>query len=146
MEETEADDEEIEDPISEQKALEQSSSSFRDHFQSIYDAKLNDCAVFAAKQYRSLTENPYFNPTYHKRILSLYLPASPIWSNLMMGNLSRFGYHEMTEPVEHCGCHNSRTTGLSESRMKLVKKTFLAVKSLRVSIKLLRNLARLFDK
>ena len=43
----------------------------------------------------------------------------------MLGNLSRFGYQQVTEPLEHCGCHNSRTTGLSESRMKVVKKTIL---------------------
>jgi hypothetical protein len=69
-------------------------------------------------------ENPYYNPTYLKRILSLYLPVAPIWSNLMMGNLARYGY-EFVEAIEHCGCHNSRTTGISESRMKVVKQTIL---------------------
>jgi hypothetical protein len=69
-------------------------------------------------------ENPYYNPTYLIQILSLYLRTAPIWSNLMMGNLARYGYPDV-EPIEHCGCHNSRTTGISESRLKVVKHTVL---------------------
>jgi hypothetical protein len=69
-------------------------------------------------------ENPYYNPAYLKRILQLYLPLSPIWSNLMMGDLARYGY-KIAGPFEHCGCHNSRTTGISDSRLKVVKHTVL---------------------
>jgi hypothetical protein len=69
-------------------------------------------------------ENPYYSPVYLKRILTLYLSTAPLWSNLMMGNLVRYGYQNF-EPIEHCGCHNSRTTGISESRMKVVKRTIL---------------------
>lgn len=42
----------------------------------------------------------------------------------MMGSFSRYGYRK-NEVIENCGCHNSRTTGLSESRMKVVKHSIL---------------------
>ncbi|CAF4885500.1 unnamed protein product, partial [Rotaria magnacalcarata] len=41
-----------------------------------------------------------------------------------MGNLGRYGYRNV-EPIQHCGCHNSRTTGISESRLKVIKHTVL---------------------
>lgn len=110
--------------MSEQNDIDRSESPFRDYFTKIYDDKLKKCAVFESDEYKNYIENPYYHPTYLKRILSLYLPVAPIWSNLMMGNLNRFGY-TFVEPIEHCGCHNSRTTGISESRMKVIKHTVL---------------------
>jgi hypothetical protein len=110
--------------ITEQNHLEQSESPFRDFFTKIYNDKVKNCTVFENEEYKTYMENPYYNPTYLARILSLYLPAAPIWSNLMMGNLARYGY-QIAEPIEHCGCHNSRTTGISESRMKVTKHTVL---------------------
>ena len=42
----------------------------------------------------------------------------------MMGNFACHGYQSL-EPVEHCGCNNSRTTDISEPRLKLIKRTIL---------------------
>ncbi len=42
-----------------------------------------------------------------------------------MGNLGRYGYPDV-KPIEHCGCRDSRTTGISESRMKVVKHNVLS--------------------
>ncbi len=110
--------------MSEEDDVKQSESPFRDYFTKIYDDKIINCATFESDEYKKLLENPYYSPNYLKNILSLYLPVAPIWSNLMMGNLSRYGYRSV-EPIEHCGCRNSRTTGISESRMKVVKRTIL---------------------
>lgn len=118
------DDEEIEDLLSEEDDIKQSESPFRDHFTKIYDEKVKYCAIFESDQYKIHAENIFYNPNYLKHILSSYLPVAPIWSNLMMGNLGRYGYQNV-EPIEHCGCHNSRTTGISESRMKVTKNTVL---------------------
>lgn len=82
------------------------------------------CDTFSNETYKKYMENPYYNPAYLKRILALYLPVAPIWSNLMMGNLARYGYRTAAR-IEHCGCHNSRTTGVSESRLKVIKRTIL---------------------
>ena len=82
------------------------------------------CSSFTEESLQEYTENPYYNPDYLKYILNIYLPIAPIWSNLMMGNLTRYGY-QSANPVEHCGCHNSRTTGISESRLKVIKHTVL---------------------
>ncbi|CAF1324255.1 unnamed protein product [Adineta steineri] len=123
IDETELDDD-IENTISEQHALEESDSPFRDYFTKIYNDKVEDCGSFTGADSNKYMENPYYNPAYLKRMLTLYLSTAPIWSNLMMGNLARYGYRDL-EPIEHCGCHNSRTTGISESRMKVVKNTVL---------------------
>jgi hypothetical protein len=117
-------DEEVENMITEENDINQSESPFRDYFTKIYDDKIVNCAIFETEEYKIHMENPYYNPAYLKHILSLYLPVAPIWSNLIMGNLARYGY-QTVEPIEHCGCHNSRTTGISESRMKVTKNTVL---------------------
>ncbi|CAF4360087.1 unnamed protein product, partial [Rotaria magnacalcarata] len=36
----------------------------------------------------------------------------------------RYGYRP-AELIERCGCHNSRTTGISESRLEVIKHTVL---------------------
>lgn len=110
--------------MSEEDEIKQSESPFRDYFTKIYDEKTKYCAIFDDDQYKTHAENTFYNPNYLKHILSSYLPVAPIWSNLMMGNLGRYGYRNV-EPMEHCGCHNSRTTGISESRMKVTKNTVL---------------------
>ncbi|CAF2047858.1 unnamed protein product, partial [Rotaria magnacalcarata] len=92
--------------ISEQNACDESESPFCDYFTSMFNDQKTKCAMFA-------NENPYYNPDFLKCILSLYLSVAPIWSNLLMGNLERYGYH------------NVRTTGISESRLKVIKHTVL---------------------
>ncbi|CAF4487012.1 unnamed protein product, partial [Rotaria sp. Silwood2] len=122
--ETDLDKDEIENCISEKNATDESESPFRDYFTKIYDDQTKTCATFMDDNFQKFMENLYYNPTYLKRILSLYLPIAPIWRNLMMGNLERYGY-QFTEMIEHCGCHYSRTTGVLESRLKVIKHTVL---------------------
>ncbi|CAM4935949.1 unnamed protein product [Rotaria socialis] len=118
------DDDDTENSISEQNACDESESPFRDYFTSVFNDQKTKCAMFANENFQKYNENPYYNPDYLKCILSLYLPVAPIWSNLLMGNLGRYGYRNF-EPIQHCGCHNSRTTGISESRLKVIKHTVL---------------------
>ncbi|CAF1397709.1 unnamed protein product [Rotaria sp. Silwood1] len=118
------DEDEIEIGLSEQVASDESESPFRDYFTQIYNDQEKICDSFSNENFKKYMENPYYSPAYLKRILSLYLPIAPIWSNLMMGSLSRYGYRTTTR-IKHCGCHNSRTTGVSESRLKVIKHTAL---------------------
>ncbi|CAM4830307.1 unnamed protein product [Rotaria magnacalcarata] len=118
------DDDDTENSISEQNACDESESPFRDYFTSVFNDQKTKCAIFANENFQKYNENPYYNPDYLKCILSLYLSVAPIWSNLLMGNLGRYGYRNV-EPIQHCGCHNSRTTGISESRLKVIKHTVL---------------------
>ncbi|CAF4316724.1 unnamed protein product [Rotaria socialis] len=118
------DDDDTENSISEQNACDESESPFRDYFTSVFNDQKTKCAMFANENFQKYNENPYYNPDYLKCILSLYLSVAPIWSNLLMGNLGRYGYRNF-EPIQHCGCHNSRTTGISESRLKVIKHTVL---------------------
>ncbi|CAF1594493.1 unnamed protein product [Rotaria magnacalcarata] len=97
---------------------------FRDYFTSIFNDQKTECAMFANENFPKHNENLYCNPNYLKYILSLYLRVAPIWSNLMIGNLGRYGYRS-AELIERCGCHNSRTTGISESRLEVIKHTVL---------------------
>ncbi|CAF4223718.1 unnamed protein product, partial [Rotaria magnacalcarata] len=97
---------------------------FRDYFTSILNDQKTECAMFANENFQKYNENSYYNPNYVKCTLSLYLPVAPIWSNLVIGNLGRYGYRP-AELIERCGCHNSRTTGISESRLEVIKHTVL---------------------
>ncbi|CAF1130482.1 unnamed protein product [Rotaria sordida] len=124
LSEVDPEEDEIENSVSEQNAIDESKSPFRDYFSKIYDDQTQTCATFTDENFQKYMENPYYSPTYLKHILSLYLRTAPIWSNLMMGNLERYGYRT-TETIEHCGCHTSRTTGISESRLKVIKHTVL---------------------
>lgn len=110
--------------MTEENEFQQSDSPFRDYFTKIYKDQLDRSKQLSSQTTQATMENPYYNPEYLERILTLYLPVAPIWSNLMMGNLGRYGY-KFVQQIEHCGCHNSRTTGISESRMKVTKSTIL---------------------
>ncbi|CAF2075590.1 unnamed protein product [Rotaria magnacalcarata] len=97
---------------------------FRDYFTNILNDQKTECAMFANENFQKYNENSYYNPNYVKCTFSLYLPVAPIWSNLVIGNLGRYGYRP-AELIERCGCHNSRTTGISESRLEVIKHTVL---------------------
>ena len=53
------------------------------------------------------------------------MPVAPIWSNLLLGNfIQRYGYSSTTA-VLPCSCHFGRTTGVSESQMRVLKEAIL---------------------
>jgi hypothetical protein len=65
---------------------------------------------------------------YLQRLLKLYMPMAPIWSNLLLGNFSqRYGYSS-TSIISPCSCHFGRTTGVSESQMRVLKEAVLKKK------------------
>ncbi|CAF5057256.1 unnamed protein product, partial [Rotaria magnacalcarata] len=55
-------------------------------------------------------------------------PTAPIWSNLLLGNFGqRYGY-SLNSTVPPCSCHLGRTTGASESQMRVLKEAILSKK------------------
>ena len=56
------------------------------------------------------------------------MPTAPIWSNLLLGNFAqRYGYSSESV-VSPCSCHFGRTTGVSESQMRVLKEAILSKK------------------
>ena len=56
------------------------------------------------------------------------MPTAPIWSNLLLGNfMYRYGYGSSSTKAP-CSCHSGRTTGVSESRMRVLKQAILSRK------------------
>ncbi|CAF4737586.1 unnamed protein product, partial [Rotaria sp. Silwood2] len=49
--------------------------------------------MYDASEWKDLPANPLFSAAYLTRILNLYMPTAPIWSNLLLGNFAqRYGY------------------------------------------------------
>ena len=72
-----------------------------------------------------LSTNPLFSAAYLSRILKLYMSTAPIWSNLLLGDfVQRYGYSSEST-VSPCSC---RITGISESKMRVLKEVVLSKK------------------
>ncbi|CAF1667456.1 unnamed protein product [Adineta ricciae] len=108
-------------PLGEEDAVLQIESPFNELFTRIYEECKETLKVYDEPQWNNLPNNPLFSAAYLTRLLKLYMPTEPIWSNLLLGNFtSRYGYNSNFATVPCC-CHTGRTTGVSESRMRVLK-------------------------
>ncbi|CAF5148545.1 unnamed protein product, partial [Rotaria sp. Silwood1] len=100
-------------------------SSFKSLFITIYQQCKDLLKIYDASEWKDLPANPLFSAAYLSRILKLYMPTAPIWSNLLLGNFAqRYGY-SLESAVSPCSCHFGRTTGVSESQMRVLKEAIL---------------------
>jgi hypothetical protein len=108
-------------PLGEEEAVLQIESE-------IYEQSKETMKIYDEPQWNNLPNNPLFSATYLTRLLKLYMPTAPIWSNLLLGNfMHRYGYKSNSTRAP-CSCHFGRTTGVSESRMRVLKEAILSHK------------------
>lgn len=101
-------------------------SSFKELFRGIYQETINLIKEYDGPEWNQLPSNPLFSIVFLQRLLKLYMPTAPIWSNLLLGNFfQRYGYSKPDSVAAPCLCHFGRTTGVSESRMRVLKETVL---------------------
>ncbi|CAF4983965.1 unnamed protein product, partial [Rotaria magnacalcarata] len=53
------------------------------------------------------------------------MPTAPIWSNLLLGTFAQRYRYSSNLVVPPCSCHFGRTTGKSESQMRVLKEAIL---------------------
>jgi hypothetical protein len=100
-------------------------SSFKELFYKIYQQSKELIKQYDSSLWKNLPSNPLFSATYLQHLLKLYMPTAPIWSNLLLGNfIQRYGYSS-TSAIPPCSCHFGRTTGVSESHMRVLKEAVL---------------------
>ncbi|UJR13060.1 hypothetical protein I4U23_000086 [Adineta vaga] len=115
-------------PLGEEETVLQIESSFKGLFTRIYEESKEAMKIYDEPQWNNLPSNPLFSATFLARLLKLYMPTAPIWSNLLLGNFKhRYGYKSNFEAAP-CSCHTGRTTGVSESRMRVLKEAILSRK------------------
>jgi hypothetical protein len=103
-------------------------SSFKELFTTIYKECLQLVQTYDKPEWNHLQSNPLFSSTFLTRILKLYMPTAPIWSNLLLGDFAhRYGYVSDSTPAP-CSCHFGRTTGTSENQMRVLKENILCNK------------------
>ena len=58
------------------------------------------------------------------------MPTAPIWSNLLLGNFAqRYGYSSESQWYHYvCSCYFGRTTGVSESQIRVLKEAIFSKK------------------
>jgi hypothetical protein len=111
--------------LGEEEATINMESSFKEFFTTIFQQCKESLKIYDAAQWEHLPSNPLFSATYLTHILKLYMPTAPIWSNLLLGNFAhRYGYTSVSI-VPPCSCHFGRTTGSSESQMRVLKEAIL---------------------
>lgn len=100
-------------------------SSFKEFFHNIYQQSKELIKIYDSPSWGNLPANPLFSAIYLQRVLKFYMPTAPIWSNLLLGNfIQRYGYSS-TSILPPCLCHFGRTTGVSESQMRVLKEAVL---------------------
>ena len=115
--------------LGEEDALLSMTSSFKEMFQNIYQESNGLIKEYDAPEWDSLSSNPLFSAIFLKRLLKLYMPIAPLWSNLLLGDfLQRYDYSETKSIAAPCSCHFGRTTGVSESQMRVLKEAVLTNK------------------
>lgn len=111
--------------IGEEEAVLSIQSSFKEFFTKTYHQCKELIKVYDSPPWDNLPANPLFSALYLQRLLKLYMPMAPIWSNLLLGNfIHRYGYLTNTS-APPCSCHFERTTGVSESQMRVLKEAIL---------------------
>ncbi|CAF1029304.1 unnamed protein product [Rotaria sordida] len=103
-------------------------SSFKTLFITIHQQCKDLLKIYDASEWKDLSANPLFSAAYVSRILKLYMPTAPISSNLLLDNFAqRYGY-SLESVISPCSCHFGRTTGVSESQMRVLKEAILSKK------------------
>jgi hypothetical protein len=103
-------------------------SSFKDLFTTIYQEIKQLVKPYDAPHWENLPHNPLFSAAYLARLLKLYMPVAPIWSNLLLGNFAARYNYPSNSVIASCKCHFGRTTGTSESQMRVLKEAILVNK------------------
>jgi hypothetical protein len=100
-------------------------SSFKELFTATYRHCIELIKEYDAPAWKDLPSNPLFSTRFLHRLLKLYMPTAPMWSNLLLGNyVRRYGYPS-DSAITACACHFGRTTGTSECQMRVLKETIL---------------------
>ena len=109
----------------EEEAILHIESSFKQIFTTIFQQSKKILKIYDEPQWENLPNNPFFSATYLTRLLELSMPTAPIWSNLLLGNFMHRYDYATTSAQPPCVCHFGRTTGVSESRMRVLKEAIL---------------------
>jgi hypothetical protein len=109
----------------EEEAVLYMESSFKELFTTIFQQSKESLKTYDAPQWENLPNNPLFSAAYLTRLLKLYMPTAPIWSNLLLGDFAhRYGY-KLDSVMQPCSCNFGRTTGVSESHIRVLKEAIL---------------------
>ncbi|CAF0914832.1 unnamed protein product [Adineta steineri] len=113
------------DGLGEEEAVANMESSFKALFTSIYQETKEILKHYNNQQWQELPPNPLFSAGYLIRLLKQYMGIAPIWSNLLLGNFAQRYDYSSNDVRTPCMCHVGRTTGVSESQMRVLKETIL---------------------
>lgn len=119
------DDDNYDQALGEEEAIAQMESSFKVSFTNTFRECKELLAMYDTPMWQNLPSNPLFSAPYLNRLLKLYMPTVPIWSNILLGNFSRRYGYKRESVIPPCPCHSGRTTGVSESKMRLLKEAIL---------------------
>ncbi|CAF1412635.1 unnamed protein product [Adineta ricciae] len=111
--------------LGEEEAVLNLDSSFKELFGKIFQQCKELLKTYDVEQWKHLPSNPLFSAAFLTRVLKLYMPTAPLWSNLLLGDFGRRYGYSSTSTRPSCPCHSGRTTGASESRMRVLKEAVL---------------------
>ncbi|UJR38869.1 hypothetical protein I4U23_031537 [Adineta vaga] len=111
--------------LGEEDALLYLESSFKKSFTTIFQQCKELLKIYDTDQWKHLQSNPLFSAAFLTRLLKLYMLTATLWSNLLLGNFAhRYGYSSAST-IPSCSCHFGRSTGVSKSRMRVLKEAIL---------------------
>ncbi|CAF1358455.1 unnamed protein product [Didymodactylos carnosus] len=119
------DEDDPDEPLDEVIIIHEMKSPFKMDFPTIYNEVSKTVNNYNNdKIWDNEMDNPVYCPDFLTIMLEKFMGTAPIWSNLLLSDLSRYGYKNLPNYM-HCGCLIKRTTGGSESRMNYVKTVIL---------------------
>ncbi|CAF3628835.1 unnamed protein product [Rotaria sordida] len=115
--------------IDEEEELNKADSPFKRELQAIY----NKCLEACIKNYGNLSSSDKAVKGIRQWLSFINqrcIPTIPIWSNLLLGNLSRHGTSAIRAYDNLLlSSHDQRTNAISERRMSIVKRTQLGIET-----------------
>ncbi|CAF1378755.1 unnamed protein product [Didymodactylos carnosus] len=111
------DEDDADEPLDEVIMIHEMKSPFKMDFSTIYNEVSKTVNNYNNDK---IWDNPVYCPDFLTILLEKFMDTAPIWSNLLLDDLSRYGYKNLPNYI-HCGCLIKRTTGISESRTNYVK-------------------------
>ncbi|CAF2075054.1 unnamed protein product [Rotaria magnacalcarata] len=119
----------LESIIDEEEELNKADSPLKQELQAIYNEWLTTCIKYNGA-FSSFDKASKGTRQWLSHINQQCIPPIPIWSNILLGNLSRHG----TSTVRAfdnllLSSHNQRTNAMSERRMSIVKRTQLGIQT-----------------
>ncbi|CAF4649122.1 unnamed protein product, partial [Rotaria magnacalcarata] len=119
----------LESIIDEEEELNKADSPLKQELQAIYNEWLTTCIKYTGA-FSSFDKASKGTRQWLSHINQQCIPPIPIWSNILLGNLSRHG----TSTVRAfdnllLSSHNQRTNAMSERRMSIVKRTQLGMQT-----------------